>query len=596
MLGLGKVDCSVMAEVGRRRGIARRAAGGAVALALLASTALVAPAALELSEARAQAAPATQPAQSQPSSAPRFGTRTVGGLVILDDPTKVRPGGWPAFSGIDASKAPSFARSVAFNNALKPFLGQGISIELFNRLIAATVLAARNAGYPVVDVIVPEQDVDNGTVQVLVVVGRLGKVTAEGNKWFSSADLTGGVRLKAGDPIRSDLLNADLAWLNNNPFRSIDSVFVPSQQPGATDIVLKTTDRFPLRTYAGYSNDGVKATGEQRGSVGFSWGDAFWLGHRLDYQYSRSINNSRFEAHTAAYVIPLPWRHLLTFTGSYDRSHAPASTSLDTRGEGMQFTGRYTVPLPRVDLLGGVTHEGSVGIEDKRNNSNLQFGGIEVFNVTPEVFQLVGSYNAGLTDDWGVTSFTGDFYYSPGHINQRNSSAVFREARPGTDASYRYLRLHGERLVYLPKDLSLAARVSAQYANHNLLFSERLSVGGFQSVRGYPESHFTGDLGYLASIELRSPSFAVLPHLGWANAHDQMQWLLFFDYGVAQPYEHVTASDTTSVAESVGFGMRYSVNPYLTARFDYGYPLRRDNSSLPVSRNGQVHFGIVVGY
>ncbi|MGE5202734.1 MAG: POTRA domain-containing protein [Acidobacteriota bacterium] len=248
-------------------------------LALLATTALVAPpAALGLSEARAQAAPAAQAPQPQPPSAPRFATRNVGGLVILDDPTKVRPGGWPAFSGIDASKAPIFARSAAFNDALKPFLGQGISIELFNRLIAATVLAARNAGYPVVDVIVPEQDVDNGTVQVLVVVGRLGKVTAEGNKWFKSADLTGGVRLKAGDPIRSDLLNADLAWLNNNPFRSIDSVFVPSQQPGATDIVLKTTDRFPLRTYAGFANDGVQATGEQRGSVGFSWGDAFWLG------------------------------------------------------------------------------------------------------------------------------------------------------------------------------------------------------------------------------------------------------------------------------------------------------------------------------
>jgi hemolysin activation/secretion protein len=587
------VDSVATEAVGLRRGVAQRAARGGIALALLASTALVAPATLRASEARAQAAPSAQP-QSQP--APRLATRNVSGFVFLDEPTKVRPGGWPGVTGIDTSKAPSFARSSAFDTALKPFLGQPISIDLFNRVIAATVLAARSAGYPVVDVIVPEQDVDNGTVQVLVVVGRLGKITAEGNKWFSSADLTGGVRLKAGDPIRSDVLNADLAWLNNNPFRSIDSVFVPGQKPGTTDIVLKTTDRFPLRTYVGFANDGTKATGEQRGSVGFSWGDAFWLGHRLDYQYSHSIDNNRFQAHTGAYVIPLPWRDLLTFTVSYDTSHAPASTSLDTRGEGWQFTGRYTVPLPRIGLLGGVTHEAAFGLEDKRNNSNLEFGGVQVFNVTPEVFQMVADYNAGMTDDWGVTSFTGDFYYSPGHINHRNSSEVFREARPGTDASYRYLRLHAERLVYLPGDMSLTARASAQYANHNLLFSERLSVGGFQSVRGYPESHFTGDLGYLASIELRSPSFSVLPHLGWANAHDQMQWLLFFDYGVAQPYEHVTASDTTSVAESVGFGMRYSVNPYLTARFDYGYPLRRDNTSPPVSRNGQVHFGVVVGY
>ena len=584
----------VTAADGLRSGVAQRAARGGIALAVLACSALVDPAVLGASGAWAQAAPPQQ--QPVPPGVPRLSTRNVTGLVFLDDPTKVRPGGWPGVAGIDTSKAPSFASSGAFEDALKSFLGQPISIELFNRVIAATVLAARNAGYPVVDVIVPEQDVDNGTVQVLVVVGKLGKVTAEGNKWFASEDLTGGVRLKAGDPIRSDVLNADLAWLNNNPFRSIDSVFVPGQQPGTTDIVLKTTDRFPLRTYFGYANDGVKATGEQRGSVGFSWGDAFWLGQRLDYQYSHSINNNRFQAHTGAYVVPLPWRHLLTLTVSYDQSHAPASDTLDTRGEGWQFTGRYTVPLPRIDLLGGVTHEFSFGLEDKRNNSNLEFGGTQVFNVTPEVFQMVADYNAGMTDDWGATSFTGDFYYSPGHINHGNSSEVFREARPGTDASYRYLRLHAERLVYLPLDLSLAARGSAQYANHNLLFSERLAVGGFQSVRGYPEAHFTGDLGYLGSIELRSPSFAVLPHFGWANAHDQMQWLLFFDYGIAKPYEHASASDITSVAESVGFGMRYSINPYVTTRFDYGYPLRHDITSPPASRNGQVHFGVVVGY
>ncbi|HMK68887.1 MAG TPA: hypothetical protein VK433_10085, partial [Stellaceae bacterium] len=148
----------VSAPDGLRRGIARRTARGGFALALLASSALVALAGIGAGEAWSEVAP--QPQKPPSFSAQHLSTRNVTGLVFLDDPTKVRPGGWPGVTGIDASKAPSFASSSAFGDALKPFLGQPISIELFNRVIAATVLAARNAGYPVVDVIVPEQDVD----------------------------------------------------------------------------------------------------------------------------------------------------------------------------------------------------------------------------------------------------------------------------------------------------------------------------------------------------------------------------------------------------------------------------------------------------
>jgi len=124
----------------------------ALASALAATTALVAPAIVVAGGVTAQT---VQPLPAQTAPAPNLG-RVINGLVVLDDPTQVRPGGWTPVQGVDTSRAPIVAGDKPFADALQPFLGQPVSVESFNRLITATVLAARHAGYPVVDVVVPD--------------------------------------------------------------------------------------------------------------------------------------------------------------------------------------------------------------------------------------------------------------------------------------------------------------------------------------------------------------------------------------------------------------------------------------------------------
>ena len=111
--------------------------------------------------------------------------------------------------------------------------------------------------------------------------------------------------------------------MNQNPFHTSDVVYHPGAALGETDIVLQTKDRFPMRFYGGYEDSGNAPTGFDRyerastGATPLSLG----LGQQLNYQYTTSGDGHSLRAQAGSYVIPLPWRHTLTFFGSYADTH-----------------------------------------------------------------------------------------------------------------------------------------------------------------------------------------------------------------------------------------------------------------------------------
>ena len=101
-------------------------------------------------------------------------------------------------------------------------------------------------GHPVVIVLVPEQEVTNQQLRVQVIESRLGQVRVCQNRWFKSGNLTDQVRLCQDQPIDSKVLAEDLRWLNRNPFREIDAIFIPRVQPYTTDVeLLRPWTAFP---------------------------------------------------------------------------------------------------------------------------------------------------------------------------------------------------------------------------------------------------------------------------------------------------------------------------------------------------------------
>ena len=513
------------------------------------------------------------------------------GLVFLADRAALQPAGSQT-EGVQTSAVPLLDRPDV-RARLAAYLGRPLTLGRLREITREAVLALRQQDRPVVDVVVPEQNIQSGTVQLVVVEGRLGRVSAEGNRWFSSARLVEAVRLQPGEVIAGDELLSDLAWLNENPFRRVDLVFARGEGPGETDVILRTQDRRPWRVYAGYENTGTPLTDEDRVLAGVNWGDAFGRGQLLNYQFSASPDFEKFRAHSASYVAPLPWRHTLTFFGSYATSRPELPGGLfKLAGESSQLSARYRVPLR---AWHEVTQSFTAGLDFKRSDNDLAFGGTRVFAQSTDVIQAVFAYSASRSDARGFTAGELTLALSPGGIGGSNSKSDFRNARSYADSEYATLRLAVDRTTTLGGGWRWLARGEAQTATTNLLGSEQLGLGGSTQLRGYDEREANGDYGAYLVNELRAPAFSLGERLGRTGSPDRLEPLVFFDAGVVGVHRALPGEDKNTELMSVGVGLRYAIGGAFSLRFDYGWQLR-DTGLAPGRANHRGHIGVTCAY
>ncbi|MEM7317070.1 MAG: POTRA domain-containing protein, partial [Planctomycetota bacterium] len=175
------------------------------------------------------------------------------GIVLVPTPGDVIPAGIPGVRGIwhDLEDFPPKA-----GNALNAYIGGPISLASLDQMVRDTIKAYRSSDRPVVDVLVPEQDITSGVVQLVVVEGRLSTVRVAGATREEEAYLRSQISADKGDVLRSSDLMRDLAWMNRSPYRRVDMVYAPGFEFGTTDLILRTNEIDPFSAYWGYENSG----------------------------------------------------------------------------------------------------------------------------------------------------------------------------------------------------------------------------------------------------------------------------------------------------------------------------------------------------
>jgi hemolysin activation/secretion protein len=482
----------------------------------------------------------------------------------------------------------------AFQALVTPYVGRPLTRGGLNELITAIIVHFRTHDHPVVDVIVPQQDISAGSVQVLVLESRVGAVSVTGNRHFSSDEIRGSFRVQPGDAIVASDMRADLEWANQNPFHTSDVVYQPGQATGTTDIVLETQDRFPARFYVGYEDSGNAETGFDRYLVGLNWGDAWdagW-GQQLNYQYTTSGDFRSLQAHSGSYVIPIrKWHHTITIFGNYVTTEGLVPPFIAVKGTSYQISGRYNIPLRP---WGGIKHSVGLGFDYKYNKNSLEFGDIPLTAIPIEVRQLVATYDASRRDGLGVTSLNVSGYFSPGNWGGDNNDTVFGQSHTFATANYDYANVTLSRLSRLPHDWSLFLRGTLQVSDANLTSSEQLGFGGYDTVRGYDEREVNSDEGYILNVELRTPSISVGKRLNWTKFDDQLQLLAFWDYGQGYNHTLLPGEPSSNTLTSVGVGLRYTIDSNVSVRADWGFQLKK--TGLDNEHGGRGDIGIVISY
>lgn len=483
------------------------------------------------------------------------------------------------------------------------YLNQPLTQDLLSKLKRQIILYYKEHYRPIVMVNVPEQDVTDGVLFLVVTEGRLGQVVCEGNRWFSKNSYKRKMHIKSGEPIDENKVLKDVSWLNRNPFRNVDIFFAPGYEEGMTDIQLRVEDQFPVQIFAGGDNTGNDATGNARIYEGITWGNAFWLDHILSYQFTSSTDFKKLKSHSVHYTAPLPWRNILVAYGGYATVH-PHIPSFKSKGHMFQSSLRYTLPIG--NNYNGLIQELTVGFDYKYTDNNLLFVGEQILTIIDgpvNLTQFLLKYSYAKVTDCQTFGLDIDLFFSPAEFLAHQTNSDYSKLNPHAKSRYFYGKMMVSELYQLPYEFSLFLQGRLQLSSEVLLQSEEFGLGGYDTVRGYEEREFNADNALCINFEIRSPPLSLLKFFNICNVKDNLYFLVFLDYGLGNLNDRhrpsSMANDEPKIHKfqnllGVGPGMRYTINKYLAFRFDWGINLHRT-----IFHDGswsRFHVGLVASY
>jgi hypothetical protein len=307
------------------------------------------------------------------------------------------------------------------------------------------------------------------------------------------------------------------------------------------------------------------------------------------------------------YTCFLPWQHLILVFASFAELKPQIPTFMNVSSHVAQGSFRYTIPFK--PLYSDFKQDVTAGCDYKNTNSNFisaagggigfSFTGAPPVNQTQNISMLYGSYDfEGLFGNHKL-NFSLEGYLSPVQFFPNQSNYDFNILRTNSKPIFFYTFLTFGEVYTLPKIMTIALLLRGQGASGTLPSTELFSIGGYDTVRGYREQTLVADNGFIGNLELRAPSFSLIPR--WK---DSLTFLGFLDYGVGNEFYNPPdqPAPPTQHLLGAGAGFRYRIDPYLAIRCDYGVKLHAYIFSTSPQRLlyqeslGQVHFGALVSY
>ena len=452
--------------------------------------------------------------------------------------------------------------------AVYPHLGADRTFADVQAARADLEKAYHDAGYSTVYVDIPEQSVEGGIVRIAVTEGRLDHVAVRGTRYFMNRRILASVpSLEAGAvPHFPDVQKQVNALNQASPDLSVVPIIKPGTQPGTVGVDLKVKDQLPLHANLEANNRYTEDTAHTRVNLNVSYDNLFQRYQTLSLQYQTAPENSSQALVLAGtYLAPLPsLGSTLAFYGVYTNSDVATVGTLGIIGNGHVYGTRYIVPLaPSGKYLPTLTF----GVDLKDFNENVLLAASPGLQTPVKYLNWSVAYGGTLVQGRALTSFTlaTDF----GIRGLENTSAEFESKRYGAPPNYMYWHLDSSHVQPLVFGTELSLRLTGQYTTQPLIDNEQFPIGGVENVRGYLEAEDLGDIGFNASLELRSRPltslFGIHPHEAYAY--------LFYDAGVTSLIEPLPTQTARYDLQAWGLGFRVAGFAGFDAGLNWAIPI-----------------------
>ncbi len=493
----------------------------------------------------------------------------------------------------DPSLDMSFEEYQALVDQLRALRAQrdaGMTIGQMQQIAAAVTEYYRSAGYILAQAFIPAQEVVDGVVEIEVLDGTLGNVLAEGNKRYSDEVLAEPFEDLIDAPVSAKGIEEAILTAGDYPGVTLFGVFQPGRQVGSSDLVLRVQEEKLIDGTLRFDNHGTRFTGEKRAFASLTFNNLPLTGAPDTLTLTALAQFDPSNAFFGEVEYERQFFNPGTSLGGsvahnpFDVGAELAAANLSGESTVIEAYVRQSLVRSRQRNLWGkfgwrrseeISTQNDVQItEDNLSMLTAELSYDSIDAISRAINQASLGASLGLGDALGGNDEEGVAAQAiPGG----------RQGASGDFASNEFFKLTAAltRLQIITESQSLLIRLEGQWSNDLLTSLEQFSIGGPNSVRGYPISEFQADTGLFASAEwtLNAPGFSSA-RFSDAYTWGQVLRVSFFADWAFGKINDPTPIQTESVNLS-GFGTALSLNlpGTLQGRFEWARPFGGDTPS-----------------
>ncbi|MBQ8690408.1 MAG: BamA/TamA family outer membrane protein [Phascolarctobacterium sp.] len=450
--------------------------------------------------------------------------------------------------------------------------GSVVNLKDINRRVLKLEEEYRQAGYILARVTDVHMDQD-GTLNLTVNEGTVEDFKVKGNVKTKDYVITREMRLKKGQPFNAKDARRSMQRIYNlGYFEDVNVKLNPGKEPNSVEVEISVvemnTGTFGIG--AGYSNAdgfvGMISIGDKnfRGigdRVNIRWEFGGEDNKNYDFSYTRPwLDDKETMATIQLYDITNEYADY-NIDGDeiarYDKKRRGQELTLSRRAED-EFISNYITLKNRDDIYEGEA-DGYEGDRDQYYEERFETDSPYWRDYYPGTAAERRKENFGVTRSITVGRVldSRDNIYDP-HEGKRISYSIEHAGFMGGDfdftkftADYRYYYRAGGESVW-------ALNLGAGYADGDMPLSQRFSMGGSDTLRGYEDDQFRGNSMVKATLEYRFPIVK------------KVQGVLFTDNGYAWDNRFEDEFDFGLIKNSFGVGLRIN-SPLGPVKLDYGY-------------------------
>ncbi|KNH31694.1 ShlB/FhaC/HecB family hemolysin secretion/activation protein [Pantoea vagans] len=458
-----------------------------------------------------------------------------------------------------------------------PYINQCPSLDRINQLVRAISEWYVQRGYITSRAFLTEQNLSHGTLNITVLEGKLEAIHLQG---ASARQLNMAFPTRAGRILNLRDIEQGMEQINRLRTTPVQIEIIPSTQPGYSIVNLTSTPEFPLTLGLNMDNSGQRSTGIGQLSASLVGNDLLGVADRWFVSGGRSSAFSDWrDAQNFQAGVSVPYGYgLLDYSYSWSNYHSRFNAnSFDWYSNGDNISNRLSGSWVlfrngqiKTGLQLGLNHYVSHNWlnetlleSSSRKLTSLQIG----FNHTQKIAGGVATLNPMLSR--GMPWFDAE---SDKGKSDDFPKAEFRK----WSVSSSYQRPVTQKMWWL-------SSFYAQWSPDRLYGSERLTIGGENSVRGYKEQYLSGDVGGYLRNELNYSLFT-LPAIG------EVSTTLALDGGWLQSDKQDRYAAGTLWGSSLGLGTR---NAHVSTQLSLGIPVSYPNYLAPDRLSVYARVGLV---